>query len=148
MLNWFRRQRLLAALLIAVNPALVGSWVAAYHPCPVQDGAPGRWGAGAVEVQAPSMSEHSGHEGMMMAEEAPAPSDQAPAHDHGGTDGPCSCIGQCLSAGVALPSVAGDETRVAFTVTQHSVPSTQYLSALAASRPPYLLPPSTAPPTV
>ena len=147
MLSWFRRQRLLAALLIAANPALVGSWVAAYHPCPVKDGALGRWGAGAVEVPAPSMSEHSGHEGMMMAEEAPAPSDQAPAHDHGGTDGPCSCIGQCLGAGIALPSVAGRESQVAFEISSHFAPRTSHSQLAPASAPPYLLPPSTAPPS-
>ena len=142
MLAWFRRQRFVAALLIAANPALVGSWVAAYHPCPVRDGSLGRWGAGAVELQAPSISEHSGHEGMMMAEEAPAP----PAHDHSNGDGPCTCIGQCLSAGIALPSIAGDETRLAISISQHSAPSTQHTVVVPTSRPLDLLPPSTAPP--
>jgi hypothetical protein len=142
MLAWFRRQRFIAALLIAANPALVGSWVAAYHPCPVKDGALGRWGAGAVEVQAPTMAEHSGHEGMMM-EEAPA----APSHDHSNTDGPCTCIGQCLTAGIALPSVAGDEIRVAVEITSHAAPRTSHSPLPPASAPPYLLPPSTAPPT-
>lgn len=144
MLAWFRRQRLLAALLIAANPALVGSWVAAYHPCPVQDGAEWRRGAEA-QVVPPAAAEHAGHDMMMMGE-APAPSDQAPAHDHGGSDGPCTCIGQCLMAGVALPSVAGDEASLAVVVTQHSVAGTQYLAALPAARPHHLLPPSTAPP--
>ena len=146
MLNWFRRQRLLAALLIAVNPALVGSWVAAYHPCPVRDGAAlGRVGAQAVVVDARA-SEHAGHEGMMM-EEAPAPSDQAPAHDHSNSDGPCTCIGQCLAAGIALPSFAGQETRVAVEITSHLAPRTSHAQLVPASAPPYFLPPSTAPPT-
>lgn len=146
MLAWFRRQRLLAALLIAANPALVGSWVAAYHPCPVQEGAEWRRGAVAVEVAAaPSMAVHSGHD-MSMMEEAPAPSDQAPAHDHSSNDGPCTCIGQCLMAGVALPSVAGDGATLAVVITQHSAPGIQYQAALPASRPHHLLPPSTAPP--
>ena len=141
MLAWFRRQRFVAALLIAANPALVGSWVAAYHPCPVRDGvAHGRTVAPSHVVTA---SVHSEHEGMMM-EEAPA----APSHDHSNTDGPCTCIGQCLIAGVALPSLAGDETRVAIEITQYSAPSTQHALLPPASAPPYLLPPSTAPPTV
>lgn len=143
MLAWFRRQRFVAALLIAANPALIGSWVAAYHPCPVSDGALGRWRVGAVESQAPAMSEHAGHEGMMMGEEtAPAPS-----HDHSNTDGPCSCIGQCLSAGVALPLDAGRESRVSILVTQSEVSVPQSALVVPASRPHHLLPPSTAPPS-
>ena len=143
MLAWFRRQRFVAALLIAVNPALVGSWVAAYHPCPVQDGvvAHGRTVAPSHQVVA---GEHSEHEGMMMAEEAPAP----PTHDHSNSDGPCTCIGQCLTGGIALPSIAGDEIHVAIEIIQHSAPSTQHSLLRPASAPPYLLPPSTAPPTV
>src|SRR5690348_1868703 len=112
MLAWFRRQRFVAALLIAANPALVGSWVAAYHPCPVKDGA--AFGRTVAQSHAVVAVEHSGHEGMMM-EEAPA----APSHDHSNADGPCTCIGQCLSAGVALPSVSGDEIRVAVEITSH-----------------------------
>src|ERR1043165_7061506 len=140
MLNWFRRQRFVAALLIAANPALVGSWVAAYHPCPVRDGAVVQ----RIEVaQAASHAEMAGHEGMMMAEEAPAP----PTHDHSNTDGPCTCIGQCLSAGIALPSVSGDEVRVAVEITSHAAPRTSHSELRPASAPPYLLPPSTPPPT-
>lgn len=138
MLAWFRRQRFVAALLIAANPALVGSWVAAYHPCPVRDGVVAR----PVEVaQHASHAEMAGHEGMMM-EEAPA----APSHDHSSTDGPCTCIGQCLSAGIALPSFSGDEIRVAVEITSHFAPRTSHSQLLPASAPPYLLPPSTAPP--
>lgn len=141
MLAWFRRQRFVAALLIAANPALVGSWVAAYHPCPVQDGvAHGRTAAPSHVVTA---SVHSEHEGMMM-EEAPA----APSHGHSNTDGPCTCIGQCLTAGIALPSVAGDEIRVAVEITSHVARRTSHAPLPPASAPPYLLPPSTAPPTV
>lgn len=146
MLAWFRRQRFVAALLIAANPALVGSWVAAYHPCPVRDGAAWQRGAAAQVVLA---AEHSEHEGMDMssAESAEAPV-APPAHDHSNTDGPCTCIGQCLSAGIALPSVAGDEVRVAVEITSHAAPRTSHSPLLPASAPPYLLPPSTAPPTV
>src|SRR6478736_7542212 len=116
MMQWFRRQRLVAALLILANPALVGSWVAAYHPCPVSDGAEWRRVA---ETRGVAHSEHAGHEGMEMVEEA-APLQQAPAHDHSQNDGHCSCIGQCLSAGIGLPSVAGRESQVAIVVTQHA----------------------------
>jgi hypothetical protein len=136
MMSWFRRQRLVAALLILANPALVGSWVAAYHPCPVQDGM--QWHSGtAAQVQA---EDHAGHEGMVLAEEQP------PSHDHSQNDGHCSCIGQCLTAGVALPSFAGDETRLQVTTSQSAVRSTQSAATLPASRPLDLLPPSTAPP--
>ncbi|HWA40182.1 MAG TPA: hypothetical protein VG712_01130 [Gemmatimonadales bacterium] len=145
MLAWFRRQRLLAALLIAANPALVGSWVAAHHPCPVRDGALGRWGAAAVESQAPAISEHAGHE-MMMMEEAPAPSEHPPGHDHSGPAGPCTCIGQCLSATVALAPDAGRELRVAFVLTPHFAPRTSHVVAAWTTTPLDLLPPSTAPP--
>jgi hypothetical protein len=142
MLNWFRRQRLLAALMILANPALVGSWVAAYHPCPVGDEwAVGRSGGQAVVI----VDEHAGHEGMAMAEVA-APVDQAPSHDHSQNDGHCSCIGQCLSAGIALPSVAGRESRVAVVVTEQVVHTPQSALAVPASAPLDLLPPSTAPP--
>jgi hypothetical protein len=139
MMQWFRRQRLVAALLILANPALVGSWVAAYHPCPVSD----RWvgGEAAQLVVATATMDHAGHEGMVM-EEAPAP-----AHDHSQHDGHCSCIGQCLSAGIALPSFAGTETKVAFEVTQSAVRSPQSALAAPVSAPLDRLPPSTAPPT-
>ena len=137
MMQWFRRQRLVAVLLILANPALVGSWVAAYHPCPVQDGALGRVGASAHVAVA---SEHAGHEGMAM-EEAPAPS-----HDHSQNDGHCSCIGQCLSAGIALPLDAGRESQVAVGITEftHRIPQSGL--TLPVSAPLDLLPPSTAPP--
>jgi len=140
MMQWFRRQRLVAALLILANPALVGSWVAAYHPCPVQDGAAyGRTVAPShVAVVA---NEHAGHEGMVM-EEAPAP-----AHDHSQNDGHCSCIGQCLSAGIALPSVAGRESRVAVVVSEQAHRIPQSVLTVPVSAPQDLLPPSTAPPT-
>ena len=141
MMQWFRRQRLVAALLILANPALVGSWVAAYHPCPVADGALGRVGASAVAASAQA-SEHAGHEGMVM-EEAPAPS-----HDHSQNDGHCSCIGQCLSAGIALPIDAGRESQVAIVVTQHAARTPHSALTLPVSAPQDLLPPSTAPPTV
>ena len=143
MLAWFRRQRLLAALLIAANPALVGSWVAAYHPCPVRDGivAPAQIAAPAHDA----VAAHAGHD-MMAMEEAPAPSDQAPAHDHGSEHGPCTCIGQCLSAGIALPSLAGDEIEIAVVVSSDFAPRTSNAQLAPASAPPYLLPPSTAPP--
>ena len=145
MLNWFRRQRLLAALLITANPALVGSWVAAYHPCPVGD----QWAGGPVGqvsvVAAGDHSEHAGHEGMSMEAET-APVDQAPAHDHSQNDGHCSCIGQCLSAGVALPAVVGRESRVVAVVTELAVRTPHSALALPVSAPLDLLPPSTAPP--
>jgi|GEM_PF-3513233 len=137
MLNWFRRQRLLAALLITANPALVGSWVAAYHPCPIDDG------AGYGRAAAPShvvANEHAGHEGMVM-EEAPVPS-----HEHSETNGHCSCIGQCLSAGIALPAVVGRESRVVAVVTELAVRIPQSALTAPASAPLDLLPPSTAPP--
>ncbi|HTK55710.1 MAG TPA: hypothetical protein VL295_02720 [Gemmatimonadales bacterium] len=140
MLAWFRRQRFIAALLIAANPALVGSWVAAYHPCPVKDGAQWRRGG---EAQVVVAAEHSEHEGMMMGAETPP----APSHDHSNSNGPCTCIGQCLTAGIALPSVAGDEIRVAVEITSHAAPRTSHSPLPPASAPPYLLPPSTAPPT-
>ena len=141
MMQWFRRQRLVAALLILANPALVGSWVAAYHPCPVSDGA--AYGRTVAPSHVVAMAnEHAGHEGMVM-EEAPAP-----AHDHSQHNGHCSCIGQCLSAGIALPSFAGDETQVALEVTQHAVRSPQSALAAPVSAPLDRLPPSTAPPTV
>src|SRR6478609_3004610 len=138
MMQWFRRQRLVAALLILANPALVGSWVAAYHPCPVQD----QWSAGRSGGQAvePIAMDHAGHEGMVM-EEAPAP-----AHDHSQNNGHCSCIGQCLSAGIALPSVASRESRVAIIIAQFTVRTQQSALALPVSAPQDLLPPSTAPP--
>lgn len=145
MLNWFRRQRLLAALLITANPALVGSWVAAYHPCPVGD----QWAGGSVGqstvITAVDHSEHAGHEGMAMAEVA-APVDQAPSHDHSQNDGHCSCIGQCLSAGIALPAVVGHESRVVAVVTELAIRIPQSALAVPASAPLDLLPPSTAPP--
>lgn len=136
MLSWFRRQRLVAALMLAVNPALVGSWVSAHHPCPVRD----------AVVAAPSAE----HDGMMMspAEMAGMAEQGAPAHEHSQGEGQCTCIGQCLSAGIALPSLAGDETRVAVEITQHAAPSTQHTAVVPTSRPLDLLPPSTAPPTV
>jgi hypothetical protein len=134
MMQWFRRQRLLAALLIVANPALVGSWVAAYHPCPVQD----EWAVGQEVV---ASAEHAGHEGMAMAETP------APAHDHSQNDGHCSCIGQCLTAGIALPSVEGRETRVAVVVTEQALRTPHSALAAPASAPLDLLPPSTAPPT-
>ena len=143
MLTWFRRQRLVAALMILANPALVGSWVAAYHPCPVSDGARGRVGASAVASVAGS--EHAGHEGMVMAAEV-APAYQAPAHDHSQNDGHCSCIGQCLTSGLALPSVAGHESRVAIVVTESAVRSPQSALTVPVTAPLDLLPPSTAPP--
>ena len=137
MMQWFRRQRLVAALLILANPALVGSWVAAYHPCPVQD----QWSVGRVaQSVAPVAMDHAGHEGMVM-EEAPAP-----AHDHSPHDGHCSCIGQCLSAGIALPSVAGRESRVAISIAQFAVRTPHSALTLPVSAPQDLLPPSTAPP--
>ena len=141
MLAWFRRQRFVAALLIAANPALVGSWVAAYHPCPVQDGV--AHGRTVAPTHAVVVAEHVDHQGMVMDEEVPA----APSHDHSNTDGPCTCIGQCLTAGIALPSVAGDEIRVAVEITSHAAPRTSHSPLPPASAPPYLLPPSTAPPT-
>jgi hypothetical protein len=143
MLNWFRRQRLLAALLITANPALVGSWVAAYHPCPVADGALGRRVAETQVIAA--TSEHAGHEGMAMAEMA-APTDQAPSHDHTQNDGHCSCIGQCLTAGIALPSLESAETAVAVVVTEQAVRTPHSALAAPVSAPLDLLPPSTAPP--
>lgn len=136
MMKWFRRQRLLAALLILANPALVGSWVAAYHPCPVADG---RTVARSHEVAATS-SEHAGHEGMVM-EEAPAPS-----HDHQQNDGHCTCIGQCLTGGFALPSVVGRESRVTPVITEVAVRSPDAALTTPVSAPLDLLPPSTAPP--
>ena len=138
MLNWFRRQRLLAALLITANPALVGSWAAAYHPCPIDDGA--AFTTVAAAQVAVASAEHAGHEGMVM-EEAPAPS-----HDHSETSGHCSCIGQCLSAGIALPAVVGRESRVVAVVTELAVRIPQSALAVPASAPLDLLPPSTAPP--
>jgi len=144
MLNWFRRQRLLAALLITANPAIVGSWVAAYHPCPVADGALGRVGASALGAT-DSADEHTGHAGMAMAGVA-APTEQAPAHGHDQNSGHCSCIGQCLSAGIALPSVVGRESGVVAAVTERAVRSPQSALAVPVSAPLDLLPPSTAPP--
>ena len=145
MISWFRRQRLVAAFLILANPALVGSWVTAYHPCPVQDVvAQGRRGAEA-QVTVAAAAEHAGHEGMMMTS-AETAEPQAPSHDHTQNDGHCSCIGQCLSSGIALPSFAGDETRLQVSFTQHAALSTPHAAALPASRPLDLLPPSTAPP--
>lgn len=141
MMQWFRRQRLVAALLILANPALVGSWVAAYHPCPVAEGTQWRRVA-EPQVVAPASMEHAGHEGMVM-EEAPAPS-----HDHSQNDGHCSCIGQCLTAGIALPSFAGDETQVAVELSQHAVRSPQSALTVPVSAPLDRLPPSTAPPIV
>lgn len=147
MLAWFRRQRFVAALLIAANPALVGSWVAAYHPCPVRDGvAHGRTVAPSHVVTA---SVHSEHEGMDMSSAESAEVPTAPSgHDHSNSDGPCTCIGQCLTAGIALPSVAGDEVQVAVEITAHAAPRASHSPLRPASAPPYLLPPSTAPPTV
>jgi hypothetical protein len=133
MLKWLRRQRLLAALLITANPALIGSWAAAYHPCPVRDGA-------VVAAQA-VVDEHAGHHDMAPVESSPAPS-----HGHSDENAPCSCIGQCLTAGVALVSLGGEELRVATEITRHSAPSTQHLEAHWASTPLDRLPPSTAPP--
>jgi hypothetical protein len=136
MLKWLRRQRLLAALLITANPALIGSWAAAYHPCPVRDGA-----VAAAQVDAPVVvDEHAGHE---MAHEAAVPT---PAHGHGDESATCSCIGQCLTAGIALPSFAGAESSLAVEYTQHPAPGTQHLVAPWASTPLDRLPPSTAPP--
>lgn len=139
MMSWFRRQRLVAALLILANPALVGSWVAAYHPCPVSDGAVWRSGGQAVDHSV-AVSEHAGHEGMVM-EEAPAPS-----HDHSQNDGHCSCIGQCLMAGIAIPAVVGRESRVVAVVTEVAVRSPQSALTSPVSAPLDRLPPSTAPP--
>jgi uncharacterized protein involved in copper resistance len=141
MMKWFRRQRLVAALLILANPALVGSWVAAYHPCPVQDGAAHGRTVALSHVAAPAV-DHAGHDGMVM-EEAPAPS-----HDHSQNDGHCSCIGQCLATGIALPTDTGRESQVAVVVTRHTVSIPQSALALPVSAPLDLLPPSTAPPIV
>jgi hypothetical protein len=138
MMQWFRRQRLVAALLILANPALVGSWVAAYHPCPVQDGA--AYGRTVAPSHVAVASEHAGHEGMVM-EEAPAP-----AHDHSQNDGHCSCIGQCLMAGIALPLDAGRESLVATVITRQVPLIPQSALAVPVSAPQDFLPPSSAPP--
>lgn len=144
MLNWFRRQRLVAALMILANPALVGSWVAAYHPCPVADGA--EWRRAAETQVVAAVSEHAGHEGMEM-EGASAPTDHPAGHDHSQNDGHCSCIGQCLSSGLALPSVTGGESQVVAVITELAVRTPQSALSLPVSAPLDLLPPSTAPPT-
>lgn len=133
MLKWLRRQRLIAALLITANPALIGSWAAAYHPCPVRDGA--------VVAAQVVVDEHAGHHEMAPVESAPVP-----AHGHGDDAAACSCIGECLTAGIALPSLAGAEATLSAQYTQHAAPSTQHLDAPWASTPLDLLPPSTAPP--
>ena len=80
-----------------------------------------------------------------MAEVA-APADQAPGHDHDQNDGHCSCIGQCLAAGIALPSLDRAEVSVAVVVTEQAVRSPQSALAVPASASLDLLPPSTAPP--
>ena len=140
MLSWFRRQRLVAALMVVANPALLGAWVSAYHPCPVQD---------AVVVaaqQAPAG--HEGHGAMvgMAMGGTPASSDHGPAHQHSDGSGHCTCIGQCLTAGIALPALDQDATRLAVVVSDHVAPSLQHRAVLPASRPLELLPHSTAPP--
>ena len=93
-------------------------------------------------------AEHSEHEGMDMSSAESAGVPTAPSgHDHSNSDGPCTCIGQCLSAGIALPSLTGDETRVAVEIISHFAPRASHPQLRPASAPPYLLPPSTAPPT-
>jgi hypothetical protein len=133
MLKWLRRQRLIAALLITANPALIGSWAAAYHPCPVRDGA--------VVAAQVVVDEHAGHHEMAPTESAPAPS-----HGHGDEAATCSCIGQCLTAGIALPSDAGRESQVASLTTERVVRIPQSALASPASAQLHRLPPSTAPP--
>ena len=133
MLKWLRRQRLVAALLITANPDLIGSWAAAYHPCPVRDGA--------VVAAQVVVDEHAGHHEMAPAETAPAPS-----HGHGDDAAACNCIGQCLTAGIALPSFAAAEFTIATVVTQSAVRAPQSALASPASAQLHRLPPSTAPP--
>ncbi len=142
MLKWLRRQRLLAALLITANPAFIGSWAAAYHPCPVRDSAVGRSGGQAV-VQVEIADEHLGHHEM-----GPVSTDPAPEHGHSDDAAACSCIGQCIAAGIALPSFAATEFTVATVVTQSAVRAPQSALASPASAQLHRLPPSTAPPII
>ena len=124
-MNSLRRSRLLAVLLLAASPALLGTVLPVVHPCPVD--AP--W----LEHQATGQSAQSHHHDE--ASDTPRES-----HEHQS----CSCIGSWLSGTAVAPPLPA-EIRIAATlavpvlVPAHD--SSLDLGPIAA-----LLPPATAPP--
>ena len=126
-------------MLLLVFGAEIGP-LSAVHPCPSHS-SDAHDGTG--DVEAPHALDHA----EQAAHAAHGDGDSAPGAHGSGTDheGPCDCLGHCLTCGVSLPAATGEPPASASAV----LPALDGLASLLHTSPyPFLAPDANPPPAL